>query len=189
MKKPLKRDLTEIAKKHLHIDTLRQRFSDDLDFHDVSAWGVEAALTAAYELGYHMSTDPKAAAAKAAKAKEELRVIKLDAEARETAAEEATKEAEEDAKWYMRAQESLREAEAREEAADADHKAKAHAESYIARARAVRAAKAVARSRSEAADEALNAEIAREFAEEVERSITNKEKLAAAEPQERESTK
>ena len=52
MKKTLKRDLTEIAKKHLHIDTLSQRFSDDLDFHDVSAWGVANALTAAYEIGH-----------------------------------------------------------------------------------------------------------------------------------------
>jgi hypothetical protein len=158
MKKPLKRDLTEIAKKHLHIDTLRQRFSDDLDFHDVSAWGVEAALTAAYEIGYHMSTDPKAAAAAKAAAKEELRILKIDAEARETAAEEATKEAEEDAEWCMRAQESLREAEAREEVADAEHKAKAHAETYIARVRAERARKAVERSRSEAADETKKAQ-------------------------------
>ena len=35
----------------LGIETLETRNSDSLDFHDVSVWGVEAALKAAYELG------------------------------------------------------------------------------------------------------------------------------------------
>ena len=43
--------LTEIAKTHLSIETLETRNSDALDFHDVSVWGVEAALEAAYQAG------------------------------------------------------------------------------------------------------------------------------------------
>jgi hypothetical protein len=42
---------TEIAKKHLRIETLETRNSDSLDFHDVSVWGVEAALQEAYLAG------------------------------------------------------------------------------------------------------------------------------------------
>ena len=47
----LRKEFEKIAKKHLFIDTLRTQNSDSLDFHDVSVWGVEAALKAAYELG------------------------------------------------------------------------------------------------------------------------------------------
>jgi hypothetical protein len=43
--------LTEIAAKHPHIDTLEVRKSDSLDFHDVSVWGVQAALEAAFAAG------------------------------------------------------------------------------------------------------------------------------------------
>jgi hypothetical protein len=43
--------LTQIAREHLHIETLETRRSDSLDFHDVSVWGVKAALQAAYQLG------------------------------------------------------------------------------------------------------------------------------------------
>jgi len=43
--------ITGISKRHLSIETLKRRMSDRLDFHDVSVWGVEAALTAAYEAG------------------------------------------------------------------------------------------------------------------------------------------
>lgn len=43
--------LTAIAKEHLGIPTLEVRNSDSLDFHEVSVWGVQAALTAAYRTG------------------------------------------------------------------------------------------------------------------------------------------
>jgi len=43
--------LAEIARQHLFIETLETRRSDSLDFHDVSVWGVKAALKAAYSLG------------------------------------------------------------------------------------------------------------------------------------------
>ncbi|MFW8566169.1 DUF6900 domain-containing protein [Orrella sp. 11846] len=40
-----------IAQEHLCIYSLEPRNSDRLDFHDVSVWGVKAALLAAYEAG------------------------------------------------------------------------------------------------------------------------------------------
>jgi len=43
--------LTRIAREYLHIETLKQQFSDCLDFHDVSVWGVQNALEAAYLAG------------------------------------------------------------------------------------------------------------------------------------------
>jgi hypothetical protein len=43
--------LEHIAQQHLFIDTLETQSSDRLDFHDVSVWGVKAALQAAYEAG------------------------------------------------------------------------------------------------------------------------------------------
>lgn len=43
--------LTAIAKEHLHLETLETRNSDSLDFHEVSVWGVKAALEAAFEAG------------------------------------------------------------------------------------------------------------------------------------------
>ena len=49
--KNLRKEFEKIAQKYLFIDTLRTQNSDSLDFHDVSVWGVEAALKAAYELG------------------------------------------------------------------------------------------------------------------------------------------
>jgi len=42
---------TGIARAHLGIETLETRKSDRLDFHDVSVWGVKAALLAAYQAG------------------------------------------------------------------------------------------------------------------------------------------
>ena len=47
----LRKEFEKIAQKYLFIDTLKTQNSDSLDFHDVSVWGVEAALKAAYELG------------------------------------------------------------------------------------------------------------------------------------------
>lgn len=49
--KKLNQLLEQIAKRHLFIDTLETQSSDRLDFHDVSVWGVKAALQAAYEAG------------------------------------------------------------------------------------------------------------------------------------------
>ena len=46
-----KQQLEQIAKEHLFIETLETQHSDRLDFHDVSVWGVKAALQAAFEAG------------------------------------------------------------------------------------------------------------------------------------------
>jgi hypothetical protein len=43
--------LTEIAKKHLSLETLETRKSDSLDFHDVAVWSLKEALQEAYEAG------------------------------------------------------------------------------------------------------------------------------------------
>lgn len=51
MNKNLKKKFEKIAKEHLFIETLEERKRDSLDFHDVSVWGVEKALKAAYDLG------------------------------------------------------------------------------------------------------------------------------------------
>ncbi|ABK43831.1 conserved hypothetical protein [Magnetococcus marinus MC-1] len=42
---------TRIALDHLFIDTLETRNSDSLDFHNVSVWGVQSALEAAFQAG------------------------------------------------------------------------------------------------------------------------------------------
>ena len=43
--------LTEIAKKHLSLETLETRNSDSLDFHDMAVWAIKDALQEAYEAG------------------------------------------------------------------------------------------------------------------------------------------
>ncbi len=43
--------LTDIAKKHLNIETLETRNSDGLDFHNVAIWCIKDALKSAYEAG------------------------------------------------------------------------------------------------------------------------------------------
>ena len=43
--------LTEIAKKHLNLETLKTRNSDSFDFHDVAVWSLKEALQEAYEAG------------------------------------------------------------------------------------------------------------------------------------------
>ncbi len=51
-KQPTKDELfAAIAKEHLNIETLETRNSDSLDFHDVSVWGIQAALEAAFAAG------------------------------------------------------------------------------------------------------------------------------------------
>lgn len=44
-------ELSDIARKHLSIETLSTRNADELDFHDLSVWQIKAALQAAYEAG------------------------------------------------------------------------------------------------------------------------------------------
>ena len=46
--------LTEIAKKHLSLETLETRNSDNLDFHDVAVWSLKEALQEAYEAGFNV---------------------------------------------------------------------------------------------------------------------------------------
>nr|WP_260619456.1 hypothetical protein [Streptococcus suis] len=43
--------LTEIAKEELLVETLEKRWSDNLDFYDVSVWVIKRALERAYEAG------------------------------------------------------------------------------------------------------------------------------------------
>ena len=43
--------LTEIAKEELLVETLETCWSDNLDFYDVSVWGIKRALERAYEAG------------------------------------------------------------------------------------------------------------------------------------------
>ena len=43
--------LTDIARRHLLVETLVTRQSDSLDFHTVSVWGMESALKEAYHQG------------------------------------------------------------------------------------------------------------------------------------------
>lgn len=51
MDKQQQRKIEEIARENLGIDCLEVRNRDSLDFHDVSIWGVKAALEAAYNAG------------------------------------------------------------------------------------------------------------------------------------------
>lgn len=51
--------LADIAQKHLFIETLEERKSDSLDFHEVSVWGVQAALEAAYAAGLAAAQEAK----------------------------------------------------------------------------------------------------------------------------------
>ena len=59
---PTRTILEAIAREHLGISTLETRRADRLDFHDVSVWAVEAALSAAYRAGTQaaaeMESDP-----------------------------------------------------------------------------------------------------------------------------------
>ena len=48
---PVKQLLGQIASEHLCIPTLEIQRSDNLDFHNVSVWAVEAALRAAFDAG------------------------------------------------------------------------------------------------------------------------------------------
>ena len=50
-KKNIDQPLIDIAKQHCFFETLETRKSDSLDFHEVSVWGLKAALEAAYNAG------------------------------------------------------------------------------------------------------------------------------------------
>ena len=43
--------IADIAKSHLHLETLETRNSDGLDFHEMAVWSIKAVLEAAYEAG------------------------------------------------------------------------------------------------------------------------------------------
>lgn len=44
--------ISEIAAKYLGVKTLETQNSDPLDFHDLAAWSLKAALEAAFNAGY-----------------------------------------------------------------------------------------------------------------------------------------
>lgn len=49
--KALTDPIEQIAREHLDIETLENRGSDALDFHEVSVWGLRKALSEAYQAG------------------------------------------------------------------------------------------------------------------------------------------
>jgi len=51
MQKSIEQILSTIAEEKLSIETLETRDSDELDFYEVSVWGIKAALNQAYEQG------------------------------------------------------------------------------------------------------------------------------------------
>ena len=57
--KPTLELFTKIAREHIFIETLEERKSDRLDFHNVSVWGVERALQAAYQAGLRAGHAPQ----------------------------------------------------------------------------------------------------------------------------------
>lgn len=50
--------LERIAQKHLGLETLAERKSDSLDFHDLAVWSIDAALKAAFEAGKQAAALP-----------------------------------------------------------------------------------------------------------------------------------
>jgi hypothetical protein len=60
--KPIDKLFADIAREHLAIETLERRNRDSLDFQEVSVWGVERALSAAYHAGANNRTDNPAPA-------------------------------------------------------------------------------------------------------------------------------
>ncbi len=46
------KNINQIAKETLGLETLDTRSSDDLDFHDLSVWKIKAALGQAYNAGF-----------------------------------------------------------------------------------------------------------------------------------------
>lgn len=54
-----KQVLEKIARDYLRIETLEERKSDRLDFHEVAVWSLEAALKAAFEAGKKAADQPR----------------------------------------------------------------------------------------------------------------------------------
>lgn len=54
MNKPTDKQLLDIARTYFsdNMPTLKARSNDDLDFYEVAVWNIEAALTAAFNIGY-----------------------------------------------------------------------------------------------------------------------------------------
>lgn len=52
----MNKQLEAIAKQYLRVDTLETRNSDNLDFYDISVWGLKEALEAAYKAGQESQT-------------------------------------------------------------------------------------------------------------------------------------
>lgn len=52
--------LTQIAQRHLRVETLQTRHSDSLDFYDVSVWSLRDALEAAFNAGLQAAGEVKA---------------------------------------------------------------------------------------------------------------------------------
>jgi hypothetical protein len=67
--------LTNIAQAKLHIETLETQKSDGLDFHDVSVWGIKAALEAAYDAGAETPTSVERKAMELLEACDEARKV------------------------------------------------------------------------------------------------------------------
>jgi hypothetical protein len=58
---PIDTLLTQIAQKHLGIDTLQTRHADSLDFHDAAVWCIRDALEVAFKAGVECgASSPKA---------------------------------------------------------------------------------------------------------------------------------
>jgi hypothetical protein len=55
MKKPTPQQLLDIAQRYIssNMQTLYARGHDNLDFYEIGVWNIEAALKAAYELGWN----------------------------------------------------------------------------------------------------------------------------------------
>lgn len=51
MSKQAEKNIEQIARDILRIETLETRKSDSLDFHDVAVWSIKEALEAAYRAG------------------------------------------------------------------------------------------------------------------------------------------
>lgn len=55
----LKKKVTDIARRYLHIETLEEQNSDRLDFHECSVVALRDALTEAFNIGYMECAKPK----------------------------------------------------------------------------------------------------------------------------------
>ena len=56
MTKTQQKQIDEIARRVLRIETLAEQKSDELDFHELAVWTIERALNAAYEAGRRDAT-------------------------------------------------------------------------------------------------------------------------------------